>query len=1102
MVSWKKILVGSTSGLAVLIAAHSAAAQVREFNVPAQPISQGLVEFARQAGVSISAPTGHLGRHQAPEITGRMEVDGALRKLLEGTDLYVASRDGSVIILRQTVAGPDKPVATLDDVAVVGSRIAGSRMNGALPVTVISEDQIDAIGAVDGDELFRAIPQMGDVSFNETMVDDGGINSARGDVASLDLRGVGTGNTLALLNGRRLVAHPGTQVENLVPVTTVNTNSIPIINVRRVEVLTDGAAALYGTDAVAGVVNTVLRDNFEGFVYEAGAGRDEGGLEEYSLSLWAGRDWNDGRTNVSLMFNYLTRDPLYVWERDYATVPGRLAGFDGRADGLDYGTYSTITAWAEATRLNPTTYKSAGATTRINGQNLTATDGAFHIQPSTNEGCIASGFITGTCFDNSNLSTASTDDNLRYDTDAMRTMSSALDRANLFTFVNHEFENGVEFFGEAGYYWARTWSQRPFEAPTSSQRVLMSPTAYWNPFGAVGVTARLPGLVTGAGATPLPTEGAALEIRDYRYPDMGFRDNEVENDSLRLLGGLRGQVAAWDWESALLYSRASVNDVTDAISMTGLQTALNMTTPDAYNPFVGGDLTNFAAGRLGLNSQKTIDGIVVQVGRYAETELMLWDLKASTPSLYELPAGSLGFASGLEVRRETIMEDRDDRLDGTITFTDLAGVLNISDVAGTSYTPDSSGARDVYSAYAELAVPVVSPEMNIPLVQSIDLQLAGRIENYSQFGFVAAPKIALAYRTNDWLMFRTAWSQGFRAPNLMQLHQSDFERVNSRRDYSACAVQLAIGAITSITGNNEYCLSEPQIDRRAGNAELKPEHSDNFTFGVVIEPELWPRRYGDLTLTVDYWRIEQTDLVGVFGGLNHVFMDYYLRQIGETNPAVVRSDPTAQQIADATAAGLAPVGDIIAIEDIYLNLQPRFSAGIDYRLEYRLSDTPWGRFNWSLNVAQQTELYQTASPQHQVLLDALESGAISGVTISGVQDLIRQNGRPEWRASSTLTWSKGPWQSGLYSSFVSDFDDTSAQYVGTTDPWIVDAWTTHNLYLQYTFESGAAADTRVRLGVRNIGDKDPPLSDDRFGYNGSVHSNRGRWWYATIRQSF
>lgn len=1102
MVSWKRRLAAGAAGAVMIMAAHGAVAQVKQFDLPAQPLAQAIPELARQAGLTISAPTGHLVGRSGQPVSGYMDVEDALSRLLEGTDLYVASHEGLTIVLRQRAEG-DAGAADVDDVVVVGSRIGGSRINEALPVTVVDQAELDAIGAVDGDDLYRAIAQTGDVNFNDADTDNGGINNARGDVASIDLRSIGTGNTLVLLNGRRMVPHPGTQVENFVPVQTVNTNAIPTFGLRRVEVLADGAAALYGTDAVAGVVNNVLRDNFEGFTAQAAMGHDEGGMEEYSFDFQAGKDFNDGKTNVSIMGGYLKRDPLYVSERDYASVAGRVARFDGRATGLDYGTYSTITAWAEGIRLNPTTYLPAGSTTRVGGQTLTAASGTFHIQPSTNEGCVADGFIAGTCFDNSTLATTTADNNLRYDLDTMRTISSAVKRANLFTFVNHEFDNGVEFFGELGYYWGETWSQRQQDTPLDVQRVLMSPTAYWNPLGAVGVTARLPGLTTGTGTAAFPAGGAAVEIQDFRFSDLGYRVIEVENVTTRYLGGLRGEYRGFDWESAILYSKARTTDEMDGVSMTGLQAAINMTTANAYNPFVGGDLDSPKDGAFGLNDQDVIDGFKVKVYREAETELMMWDFKASKSDFYEVPAGYIGVAGGVEARRETFAEDRDPRLDGTITFTDLGGGGSMSDVMGVSYTPDSSGARNVYSAFLELAVPVVSPEMNIPLVQSIDLQLAGRVENYSLFGTVGAPKVALAYRPTSWLMFRSAWSQGFRAPNLLQLYQPDFERSNARRDYAACAVQLAIGAIETLTESNDYCTSEDRIEQRAGNKDLKAEDSDNLSLGLVFEPKLWPEPYGDLTFTVDYWKIRQENLVGIFGGTNQLIMDYYLRQIGSSNPNVIRADPDAQQIADATAAGLAPVGTLLSIKDDYLNLQPRESEGLDLRLLYNLRDTPWGDWRLNINASQKLKLYQEASEQHQVLLDALEQGVISSVTVGGVEDLVRRNGRPEWKVTASLTWNLGPWTSGWYSSYVSDFYDSSATDVQTGDYWTVDEWLTHNLYLQYRFDgSGPLSDTRIRVGARNIFDEDPPLADARYGYVGSVHSNRGRWWYASLRKSF
>ena len=176
-----------------------------------------------------------------------------------------------VSTLLAPLAGPafaqDAPPPAEDDreaaIVVTGSRIEGAKTTEALPVVVLSEERLDATGSSSGDDLFRSIPQAGDVQFQESRT-TGNLNDARGDNASINLRNLGTGNTLVLLNGRRMILTPGTQTENFVPVQTANTNSLPTGSIRRIEVLLDGAAAIYGADAVAGVVNVVTDSKFDG----------------------------------------------------------------------------------------------------------------------------------------------------------------------------------------------------------------------------------------------------------------------------------------------------------------------------------------------------------------------------------------------------------------------------------------------------------------------------------------------------------------------------------------------------------------------------------------------------------------------------------------------------------------------------------------------------------------------------------------------------------------------------------------------------------------------------------------------------------------------
>ncbi|MBL4859031.1 MAG: TonB-dependent receptor plug domain-containing protein, partial [Erythrobacter sp.] len=162
---------------------------------------------------------------------------------------------------------PEVEPSDADTIVVIGSQIRGAKINDVLPVTVLDEQAIENTGAASGDELFRAIPQAGTVAFNEQ--NETTVNNARGDVGSINLRDLGTGNTLLLINGRRMTLHPGFQTELLVPVVSSDTNEITPGSVRRIEVLRDGASAIYGADAVAGVINTVLKGNMNGGFLEA-----------------------------------------------------------------------------------------------------------------------------------------------------------------------------------------------------------------------------------------------------------------------------------------------------------------------------------------------------------------------------------------------------------------------------------------------------------------------------------------------------------------------------------------------------------------------------------------------------------------------------------------------------------------------------------------------------------------------------------------------------------------------------------------------------------------------------------------------------------------
>jgi outer membrane receptor protein involved in Fe transport len=983
------------------------------------------------------------------------------------------------------------------DIVVVGSQIRGTSVTAALPVTVVNEEEIAATGAVSGDELFRSIPQMGDVSFNST---NGGTSSnfARGDVGSVNLRNLGVGNTLVLLNGRRLVQHPGSQADdNLVPVITYNTNAIPVAGLQRLEVLRDGAAAIYGTDAVAGVVNTVLRDDVEGGFVDLQYGGAEGtSLREFQGSGLIGHNFDEGRGNFTLSFVYTEREALKSTDQDYTNTADKRPLFAGTrfAETLALDRRSTLSPWGDF--QTPAAFGAIRAGTTA----LTNASGQFHIQPSTNAGC-AQSLGNGICIDDGNRATGAADRNLRSDAQRNYGLSviPSLKRVNLFLTSHYDLNDNLTLFTEAGYYLAQTRSLQDSVFSIGSIRMTVPTTNYWNPFGqAVFANGAVnPNRIAG---TNVPAAGLPVSIVNYRFNDLGPTEVKVENTQLRLLAGLRGEFRGFNWEVAGLYSEARVTDKQPGISSTLLQRNLALSTPAAYNPFNGGNPADPTAPDSTISNGAALDAISIINTRRGKTTLALGDFKVSNAALFTLPGGDLGFAAGAEVRRDTQRDDRDGRVDGTITWTDfVTGVVQPSDLYGVSPTPDTYGSRTVAAAYAELAVPVISPEMNIPLVRSIELQLAGRYEHYSDFGSVWKPKIAGAWDLFDGVRIRGSWAQGFRAPNLEQVNATLVTRGNSRIDYARCEADLRSGQITSFASCSQTYVATAQ---RSGNPDLQPEESTNWTVGTVIEPRFIPSSLGRFTFTADYWQIKQEGIVGLFGEGNALILDYLLRQRGQTNPNVIRLAPTADDLELVAGTGLQPIGVVQYVRDQYVNLLPQTVRGLDFGFNWRLSDTGFGSFNLSANAAHLLEFYRDPSADIAALLAAREAGEINaGTAIGEGGDLRRNNGRPKWRVSGSLTWNLGGLTVGGFTQYISSVRDTGLTDADGND-WVLDSQITGNLYAQYAFEEGALAGTSIRVGARNITDEKPPLDSGSYGYNGALYQPYGRYWYGSIRRSF
>ena len=1034
----------------MLSAANGMAAEVeRIFDIRSPDLSRALLAFSQQSDLVVVAASEVVANLPAPAVTGTMTPAQAMERLLRGSGLqHVQDKDGTIRITRTSTAAPAEPVSRNDvqspqveEIVVTGSHIQGPAAAGMLPVTVRSSEDIAAVGVLTADQLIASLPQAGGQNFNN---EQQGPNQARGDVASANLRGLGSGNTLVLLNGRRMVMHPTTQQEDGVPVQIVNVNTIAPSAVSRLELLRDGAAAIYGADATAGVLNYVLDSDYEGLQVGARYGFSEGtDFDEASFDIKSGFSLNDGRTHVAIFGSYMHRAQMMASERDYAATNNR-SGFVSPQYAANFNDASAIAPWLRGRLTTPVTGLGASFT-------------QFHIQPCSLAGSDAAvPGTSGACIDGGS---ATLDASLRADEGSMSTMTPESNRFNIMSTLTHEFESGLEAFGELMYYGADSTAVRGGTTDLTSAPLTVAINNPYNPFGSG--PGRLPGYTGPA---------QAVQIAGIRVFDVGHRRIEVESNAWRVLGGLRGDIGNWTWETAALYSSANTEDVEyNRISNTALQAALNSAdAATAYNPFNGGDPNNLAVGDSTWNPASVTDPLRISVTRDSTATLSLADMKISSPEAFSFFGRDVGVAAGVEWRRETYDDDRDPRIDGTINFVSTSGIVT-SDVMGTSPTPDTDGSRNVTSVYMEWQAPIILPEQEIPLVQAINTQIAARYERFSDIeDDVLKPKVAVAWEVTDWLQFRGGYAEGFRAPNLEQINATEIRRVEENlTDLYLCALDQGVSSIAALNQSACGAFRYNVEDVRRGGDKLEPEDSETISYGVALQP------LDRLTLAVDFWRIAQTGLVGVFSAIDHLNLDAVRRlERGSSDPALERN---AQ-------------GQPIRIFNEFLNLGSRVVRGVDVSMSYDF-DTPLGEFHTALDWSRLTRFDQSPSSQSAELLAA-------GLPATAGGSLLERDDNPRNRAAATLSWRRGDVGATLFARYVGEVKDSTALN------YPVDDWLVFNASGSYTLRSGWLDATTIRLGVNNVLNEDPPLADEPFGYFATLHDNRGRYWYLQFTKSF
>jgi outer membrane receptor protein involved in Fe transport len=1014
--------------------------------------------------------------------------------LLLSTLLGLLTVGGAAVAPTASATGAN-PVR-LDQLVVTGSNIKRLDMEKVAPMTVLDEAAIDVRGALVPVDLLTSLPSVVNLPENETRL---GSSGARGDNANLNLRNLGATATLILVNGRRMAINPMTAGLSQ----AVNVNQLPTRGLERVEVLRDGASAIYGSDAVGGVINYVLKREFSGVESTVRFGAPEaGGGESVQGTLTFGAPFARGRGRLFGTIEALYRDAIFLTERDFS----RSANSSARAEppfntlGGPFDARSARGYWP--------TFLVGTATATNYFRPVNGTPGLTTVAP-----------------------TRAANPEFYLDLNLFGMSAPRVRRGN--TFLSGEFDLSPQLtaFADFGYYKSKSTMRRQplaLNAPTSDQLAVMAIDNPYNPYGSrfyhpsgapnADGSARLTGQPRTVSFTALTLPGLAAETVDTRA-DVG-----------RVAGGLRGKLGGtWSWESSAFYNRvAGVDEAFPDVRESKLQQVLQRTDATAYNPFgytfrVQGNAV--VADRPYTNPAAVVDTFAAVYAREAWSSIASGDLRA-TGRLFQIFGTDVMAAIGGEYREEDLKDLRPPFSGENPAGSGLDPINN--DFLLHPPRPDVRGDRRIASFYTEVVVPLVGAARSWPLIHSLELSASARHERYSDFGDTTKPKWGVNWRPASWLMLRGSYNEGFMAPSLAAL-------------FTSPRWSISAGAGDIDTYRNPLLNEGPYVQRTyfGGNPGLQAQESEGKTYGLVLDV---PGVKG-LSLTADHWRISRINLLGqrsaaqIRASDTTLLQTYTKAQLAAGVPvgsidlgsgtAAYKGDPDVVRFAltpeDRTAFATynaanpgnpqAAAGKVFSLNRPFVNIATSEHAGWDFGLRYVLPRLAVGNVVLNSDWSRLDRSESTFAPAN--LAPTVTNGLYAG-------------GAARWRGTTTVAWRRGAWSASLGAYYVGKTHDggattTAAVYESLGRPSyiepfftggqtvyrrVIDPTLSFNLLGGYRFGDTAPAllrRTQIRLGVINLNDQEPPLaSSEGFSYDASVNQNLlpGRTWTLEFTRSF
>ncbi|WP_202594151.1 TonB-dependent receptor [Frateuria defendens] len=762
-------------------------------------------------------------------------------------------------------AEPQK-ATQLQTITVTGSAVPRIDVETPSPVTTISAQQIERSGLTTVSDVVRAIS-----ADNSGSIPNAFANGFAAGSSGVALRGLTVNSTLVLIDGHRnatyAVADDGQR-------SFVDLNTIPLSAVDRIEVLKDGASSLYGADAIAGVVNIILKPNYKGVegTVELGTSQHGGGTRRRATFLAGGGDLEKDGHNGYLAVQYQKDQPIWLRRRGFPFNTQDLRRIGGPDLNVGQPAQNSGSVYGSVT---PGGLRMPGdITTGV------ADDGAL-AQPL--RPCGAN-------------STPVTDDTGSYCEQNFQSLygqvQPEMEQGGIYGRFTIKLNENTRAYLSASYFQAKTWAPgapRPVQnsTPHNTNNIALPPTLADgslnpnNPFAADGRYALL----------------------NYAFGDIPSGFN-YDNHNARLVGGISGSFQDWNYDVTAVVNHTWLHTVQYGfIDYNALLNAINTGSYNFVNP--------------AANSSQARAALAPGYDKNSTSDLDSLDLAANRP-LWDLPGGPLGLAVGLQFRHEA---QNDPTLNPGFQFQGLGNA-------------QTKGSRNVAAAYFEF---------NAPLLESLEMDVSGRFDHYSDVGNTFNPKVGLKWKPFDWIALRGTYSRGFRAPSFAENGSSSaqgFINHNPPDDFVAAHGGSGNGYV------NQYALSIFTL----ANKNIKPEKAKNYTLGVLVQPADW------LNVSVDYFNIKKTNVIGP-ADTSSALANYYAGL--PQGPGVVvipdRPDPLFPNALPRPAEvdGLYINASSLKTTGVDLDLQAHFDFGHDMQYITELSGTQI--FTWELTLPDGTK---------------------------------------------------------------------------------------------------------------------------------------------------